>query len=191
MFTFRTPKFQSWREIDIEVTGNTANTVTTNVINGDQAFEWSADIADDDSAVISGNTRTDFHDYAFEWLPDSITWYVDGEVIRTYGTSEKRPIPDLSAKIMMNLWIFNGTAAFGGPEIENNQYPMTAEYEWFRFYKWDGDTYPCEAMNETCMTAADIASGLASNNPCDGIPGGASYQTLNGDTKTACSAACN
>merc|ERR1712151_157417 len=45
---------------------------------------------------------------------------------------------------------------------------MHSEYDWFRFYKWDGDKeYPCLAMDESCLTPDDLY--LASNNPCDGI----------------------
>lgn len=186
MFTFRTPKFEDWREIDIEVTGDSPNTVTTNVINGDGQFEWSEGIADAGATTLEVNTRTDFHDFAFEWLPDSITWYVDGQEIRKYVQPAKRPIPEKSAKIMMNLWIFNATAAFGGAELENNTYPMNTEYEWFRFYKWNEDmNYPCKTMNEACLDAADY--GLSSNNPCDGIP---AEGQITGTNKQACVATC-
>ncbi|OLQ15535.1 hypothetical protein AK812_SmicGene167 [Symbiodinium microadriaticum] len=102
MFIFRDAKFRHWREIDIEsyaqdtgelmgmsedsAEGDRPNSVTTNVLRAD-------------------NT---------EWLPDRITWYIDGKAVR---------------------------------------------YDWFRFYKWDGeDTYPC----------ADTY--LDGNNPCDGQP---------------------
>jgi beta-glucanase (GH16 family) len=190
LFAFRTPKFETWREIDIEVTGNATNAVTTNVINGDQRFEWMADFADANEAIVDGiDTRTEFHDFAFEWLPDSITWYVDGEMIRQYTTDSKLPIPELSAKIMMNLWIFNNTAAFGGPDLENNMYPMTSEYEWFRFYKWDQeDTYPCTAMNESCLSADD--TNLSSNNPCDGISAAGDIVKVGGATSPACTTTC-
>lgn len=64
----------------------------------------------------------------FEWLPNKVTWYIDGKVVRThYGG--RPPIPDKSAKIMMNLWIFGPKANFGGKEIYNNRYPMTSEYD--------------------------------------------------------------
>jgi beta-glucanase (GH16 family) len=139
LFTFRTPKFEDWREIDIEVTGDSTNTVTTNVIYGDDQFAWSPDIADDAANVFPAiDTRTEFHDFAFEWLPDSIVWYLDGVEFRRYEQPAKRPIPNLAAKVMMNLWIFGPSAGFGGPDIENNMYPMHSEYERFRFYKLDG-----------------------------------------------------
>lgn len=69
---------------------------------------------------------------------------------------------------MMNLWVFGG-GGFGGSQIHNNQYPMHNEYDWFRFYKWNGDKqYPCLAMDKSCLTQDD--QYLAGNNPCDGIP---------------------
>jgi beta-glucanase (GH16 family) len=168
MFIFRTPKFQEWREIDIEVTGTGTDSVTTNLITGDGKFAWSADIQEVESYQVPGiNTRTEFHDYAFEWVPDRITWYVDGKVLSERVTGSGLPIPELSAKIMMNLWVFDGSG-FGGVDGANNTYPMMTEYEWFRFYKWDGDTeYPCAAMDETCLKEAD--KDLSSNNGCDMI----------------------
>jgi hypothetical protein len=46
--------------------------------------------------------------------------------------------------------------------------PLTSEYEFIRFYKWDGDdTYPCPDMDESCLSSDDLL--LAGNNGCDGI----------------------
>jgi len=78
-------------------------------------------------------------------------------------------IPELPGKIMMNLWEYDRRALFGGKEIWNDRFPMRSEYDWFRFYKWDGDEqYPCAGMGEQCLTEDD--KYLSSNNPCDGIP---------------------
>jgi beta-glucanase (GH16 family) len=185
MFVFRTPKFEDWREIDIEVTGDGVDTVTSNLITANNTFTWDASIQEVSSYTLNGtNVRADFHDYAFEWLPDSITWYVDGNVVSQRKSGDGLPIPEKSAKIMMNLWIFNATAAFGGKDIQNNQYPMHSEYDWFRFYKWDGDaTYPCASMDVSCLPADD--TDLSSNNPCDGLP-----QVGDVAGKPACTATC-
>ncbi len=186
MFVFRTPKFEDWRELDIEVTGDGVDAVTTNLITANDTFTWSEQIAEPVALTVDGmNVREEFHDFAFEWLPDGITWYVDGQVVREKNAGEGLPIPEKSAKIMMNLWIFNATAAFGGKDIANNQYPMHSEYEWFRFYKWDGDdAYPCDSMDVSCLGAED--TNLSSNNPCDGLP-----QEGQVAGKAACTATCN
>ncbi|CAE7948123.1 licB, partial [Symbiodinium sp. KB8] len=143
MFIFRDAKFRHWREIDIEVTGDRPNSVTTNVLRADNTEWWRPSIAASSESHVHGNARAQFHTYGFEWLPDRITWYIDGKAVRSHYGGHP-PIPDKSAKIMMNLWIFGPKANFGGKHIHNNRYPMTSEYDWFRFYKWDGeDTYPC------------------------------------------------
>jgi len=169
MFVFRDSKFRHWREIDIEVLAGGANEVTTNVINGDNQARWQSWMQDSGMRKPwNVNTRKDFHTYAFEWLPKKITWFINDEVVRTYVWG-KVPVPDMSTKIMMNLWVYNGNRpVFGGKNVWANQYPMQAEYDWFRFYKWNGeDKYPCRAMDVSCVTGDDLF--LASNNPCDGI----------------------
>ena len=42
MFAFRTPKYQDWRELDLEVTADAPTSFTTNVIYGDKQQAWSA-----------------------------------------------------------------------------------------------------------------------------------------------------
>jgi beta-glucanase (GH16 family) len=77
-----------------------------------------------------------------EWLPTKVTWYVDGVVLRSNNNTAPG-IPTLSAKIMMNLWVFGSAGAFGNPA--NNKYPFHSTYDWFRYYKWDMETtYPMD-----------------------------------------------
>mmetsp|Transcript_82091 Transcript_82091/g.171842 ORF Transcript_82091/g.171842 Transcript_82091/m.171842 type:complete len:503 (+) Transcript_82091:58-1566(+) len=171
MFAYRDAKYRHWREIDIEVTGDSSRSVTMNVLFAENQEGWLPQIQSTKlfGAPEGTNLREEFHDLAFVWLPDKITWYFDGEEIAIHdSTVSSLPIPELSTKIMMNLWIFNEGYGFGGHEGWNNQYPMQSEYEWFRFYKWDGDnSYPCSDGGSSCLTEDDRY--LAGNNPCDGI----------------------
>mmetsp|Transcript_5965 Transcript_5965/g.14164 ORF Transcript_5965/g.14164 Transcript_5965/m.14164 type:complete len:479 (+) Transcript_5965:71-1507(+) len=167
LFVYKDAKFNHWREIDMEVTGDAPNSVTTNMLSADHTSRWSTHIARSRAIHPPGNLRAEFHTYAFEWLPASITWYVDGAMVRR-TTGQGLPIPDRAAKIMMNLWIFDTGYHFGGGQGYNNRYPMTSEYEYFRFYKWDGETqYPCAGLGTSCLTPDDLY--LSKNNPCDGI----------------------
>jgi len=168
MFVFRDAKFKHWREIDVEVLGDASGAVSTNVITGENVRKFRIDMDRSKKYKAPFNVREDFHTYAFEWLPHRITWFVDGEVIREEKTGDL-PIPELPGKIIMNLWEFDKRALFGGKEIWNDRLPMRSEYDWFRFYKWDGDEqYPCAGMGDDCLTKDD--KYLSSNNPCDGIP---------------------
>jgi len=166
MFLYRDANFHHWREIDFEITGDTPHSVTTNMLYADYTLDWSPKIQHSVHHAIRGNTRNDFHTYAFEWLPDRVTWYIDGKKIRELKQG-RTPIPNMSGKIMMNLWIFGEHAYFGGRQMHNNQYPLHSEYDWIRFYKWKGDKeYPCDGLSTDCLKHEDTF--LSGNNPCDG-----------------------
>jgi beta-glucanase (GH16 family) len=168
MFLFRTPKWTAWNEVDLELEpwddgngGSIVHKVAGNVVDfvntgagvpgypGGAAF-----VADPMSATY---IQTDVHTYAFEWTPTSVTWYLDGKVIHSYGGGNGNggstpKIPNLSAKIMMNLWVFGGPH-FGDPA--GNNYPLKSEYDSFRFYKLASETtYPC-SPTPGCLPAAD------------------------------------
>ncbi|HVU53099.1 MAG TPA: glycoside hydrolase family 16 protein, partial [Polyangia bacterium] len=176
MFSFRTPHFQSWREIDFELVQDLPASLSTNVIIGMNMTGFNANAQEVARAYPFGaqpamalpagyKSQGEFHTYAFEALPDHITWFVDGVPIRTktkgVGANDLI-VPELSMKVMMNHWVFDGTA-FGGADPTKNTYPMVGEYDWFRFYKWDMDpTYPCEPI-PACLPPADLA--LSVNNP--------------------------
>jgi len=162
MFVFRNPKFTQWREIDIEQIGDSPTVVGTNLINGDGQAAWADFFADTGGGPhpITFNAREDFHTYAFEWTSESVTWYADGTQIRQQVGAAKVAIPEMSTKIMMNLW----WGSFGGSGA-NNQYPLVTQYDWIRFYKWDmEDTYP---MDPAMLPQTDLDG--AKNNTEDGI----------------------
>lgn len=168
LFTFRTPKFESWREIDIEVTADQPKAVGTNLIFGNNVGAWNPSIQEFSYQPLPDNKghQGEFHTYAFEWLPDSITWFVDDVMVREKKAGSGLNVPEKSAKIMMNLWIFATAGGFGGDPTKN-VYPLHAEYDWFRFYRWNNeDKYPC-GTPPGCLPAEDRVK--SKNNPADGL----------------------
>jgi len=162
MFAFRTPKNLDWNEIDIELEPWGTTSVFGNVVNAKGATGYPAGNAAPWDAAGPGAFKIyDFHVYAFNWTPTKIEWFVDDKLVHEFAGTQAVPIPNLSAKIMMNLWIFSGTA-FG--DAANNKYPFTAKYDWFRFYKLDQEmTYPC-SPTPGCLPAADKTKS-SQNNP--------------------------
>jgi hypothetical protein len=165
MFIFRTPKWQTWNEIDVELEPSIPLSMAYNVVNatGQTMYPGGNAAPGNTMNSLSGYKDIDTHTYAFEWTSSSITWFVDGNMVNQYtATSGPDPIPTQSAKIMMNLWIFGGTGGpFGDPT--NNKYPFSAVYEYFRFYKWDQETtYPC-SPTPGCLPSSDTA--FSQNNP--------------------------
>jgi endo-1,3-1,4-beta-glycanase ExoK len=175
LFTFRTAIDQEWREIDFELLGSLPTSLSTNIIIADNPAGWSPFIEEPASAYPFGASpamalpdgygpREDFHTYAFEALPDHITWFVDGVPVRTKQTgvgTNSLNVPSRSMKVMFNHWVFQDTGFGGDPS--RNVYPFTGQYDWFRFYKWNqDDRYPCEPV-PGCLDPMD--ADQFANNP--------------------------
>jgi beta-glucanase (GH16 family) len=177
-FTFRNPKWQDWRELDVEITpANAANAAGTNIVWGNNAAAYgntSNSYSAKTITTLTGGATIydDFHVYALENVTGKSTWYVDGTQIRQEtGTGVK--LPDMSMKIMFNLWVFpnGGWGGAGGPGA--NTYPMSMLIDWIRLYKADADTtYPCSPL-PSCQPAAD--RDYQKNNAEDGLPAAAPW----------------
>lgn len=124
-FTYTGPSDNNpWDEIDIEFLGKDTTKVQLNYFtNGVGNHEYMHDLGFDASE--------EFHTYGFEWLPDSITWYVDGEAI--YTATEN--IPSTPGKVMMNVWPGTGVDAWLKPF--DGTVPLTAEYDWIRVTQYE------------------------------------------------------
>jgi len=115
-FTYTGPSDNNpWDEIDIEFLGKDTTKVQFNYFtNGKGNHEYLYD--------LGFNAAEEFHDYGFDWQPDSITWYVDGEAV--YTATEN--IPQTPGKIMMNAWPGIGVRDWLN-EFDGNV-PLKAEY---------------------------------------------------------------
>lgn len=116
-----------WDEIDIEFLGDDTTCVQFNYYtNGVGGHEYIHELGFDASE--------DFHEYAFDWQENSITWYVDGEAVYTATAS----IPSHSANIMMNLWNVKDSHAYWAGKFTPGKLPVTAQYEWIGYQSADG-----------------------------------------------------
>ena len=108
-----------WDEIDIEFLGDDTTRVQFNYYaSGKGGHEYVYELGFDASQ--------DFHEYGFDWQPDSITWYVDGRSV--YRATVE--IPAASGHIMMNLWNVADTNADWAGKFEGDSLPVTAQYQW-------------------------------------------------------------
>lgn len=117
-FTYTGPSDNNpWDEIDIEFLGKNTTIVQFNYFtNGQGNHEYVYELGFDASE--------DFHDYAFEWHPDKIVWFVDGKEV--YSASEN--IPSTKGKIMMNAWCGTGVDGWLNA-FSDTGLPLKAEYE--------------------------------------------------------------
>ncbi|MGL1936825.1 MAG: family 16 glycosylhydrolase [Fibrobacterales bacterium] len=81
-----------------------------------------------------------WHTYTIQWLPDSVSWSIDDIVVRTYREDELNmennivQIPDDYSTFLVNYWL---PSFYQRPE--NSEFPLVAEFDWVRFYRWDQD----------------------------------------------------
>ncbi len=121
-FTYTGPSDNNpWDEIDIEFLGKDTTIVQFNYYtDGKGGHEYIYELGFD--------ATEDFHTYAFEWLEDSITWYVDG--VEVHKATKK--LPSTPSKIMMNAWCGTGVDGWLNAFVDSDL-PLTAEYQWVRF----------------------------------------------------------
>lgn len=147
------PDSIEWEEIDVELEGGRPDKFQANLIYGKDTWEWwRTRVYGAWEDKIEVGPVDDWRVFAIEWLPDSISWYVDGELVKTLSATDidcdpeclppqelPTPIPNNPTTIFMNFWIpVDDVQDYFGGNKERNQYPMTAEYDWFRYYAWDG-----------------------------------------------------
>ncbi len=122
-----------WNEIDFEFIGRYDNHIQVNIISPGQRNHEAA-------IPLDFNPYADFHTYAFEWTPDYIAWFIDGEEI--YRQSEAH-VAEMTRdqKIMMNIWPPAYTDWVG--KIDSDNLPAYAYYDWVSYSSYtpgNGDT---------------------------------------------------
>lgn len=124
-FTYTGPSDNDpWDEIDIEFLGKDTTKVQFNYFtDGVGEHEYVHDLGFDASE--------EFHDYAFEWTKDSITWYVDG--IPVHKATEN--IPQTPGKVMMNVW--PGIGVDSWLNSFDGTTPLKAEYDWIKITQYN------------------------------------------------------
>ena len=90
-----------WNEIDFEILGRWNNVVSMNTITPGNSSHLRENYIED------FNPHANYHDYAFEWTPDYVAWFVDGVEHYRQDLPKHNHIATLkhAQKIMMNLWV--------------------------------------------------------------------------------------
>ena len=83
-------------EIDIEMTGNKQRLLFTTHYPGPWYYT--------DSLLPSFNPHDSIHDYAIEWEPGIVRWFVDGQLVNTQNQSFVAGLIH-PMRILMNLWV--------------------------------------------------------------------------------------
>jgi beta-glucanase (GH16 family) len=128
-FTYTGPsEGNRWNEVDIEFLGRNTTQVQFDIHNyADKAKTNSRLFNRAHIHNLGFDASAGFNTYGFHWLPNSITWYVNGVAVYTANTE----IPNIHSKIMINAWPGIGVDDWLGRF--NGNVPLTARYQWLAF----------------------------------------------------------
>jgi endo-1,3-1,4-beta-glycanase ExoK len=129
-FTYTGPPHGAGRphdEIDFEFLGKAPRAVQLNFFaNARGAHERMIKLDFDASATIN--------DYAFEWGPEFLRWFINGKLVHEVKGTQGDPLPSRPSKIILSIW--NG----GGKDTEDwlgrfsyPGQPLVAIYEYVAF----------------------------------------------------------
>jgi endo-1,3-1,4-beta-glycanase ExoK len=128
LFTYKQDVNESWQEIDIEFLGYLPKSIQYNLISGTlDSRKYQPKVI-----TLQYGPPTEFHDYAMEWKPDGITFYVDG--VQTHHDVQAT-LQD-AAHLHMNAWpTNNAVTSFAGP-LDTSAIPCEAQYDWVAAYSY-------------------------------------------------------
>ncbi len=117
-----------WDEIDFEFLGRDPHTVSINHYTNGKPYDTKV-------VQLGFDASQGFHNYAFDWQPDKIRWYVDGKQVAE--TPAGSPIPSHPGNMFFSLW--------SGSDVENSWMgpfsytaPVTADVMWAAYTPNDG-----------------------------------------------------
>ena len=120
-----------WVEIDIELLGRFKQIVDMNTMTPSSHLR---------THFVPFSTHLEFFEYGFEWTPDYVAWFINGEEVYRQTADH---VADLNhpAKIMMNIWnpIYDDWVGFWDERV----LPRFAYYDWVRYASYtpgNGDT---------------------------------------------------
>jgi beta-glucanase (GH16 family) len=123
--------YDPWNEIDIESLGHQLQGVQYNIITGTPGGGLTYQPHFD---PIGFSPYADFHDYAFEWRPGDVRFFVDGQPRHTDARNASRL--NQQVRLRMNCWPTNNEVTnFAGP-LNPNAIPTEAHYDWVRVYRY-------------------------------------------------------
>lgn len=118
-------------EIDFEFVGARARSVDASYYANDQS--------NPKDVPLDFDARSGFHDYAYHWTPDRVTWYANGKIVREIIRTADKPFPTTPGKLYISIW--NGTPMLNGwlGQFAYPGKPLVASYRYIAYTKLGED----------------------------------------------------
>ena len=143
--SFFTYRYGPWQELDIEFRGKDTDQMQANIFYNsgpvgapNNAAYNPLPFPKDTPIRCTCGAADAFHEYAIEWEPGVVRWFIDGEQV--LESTDPAQVPDLPQQLMMNIW----TSAYPNwlGELDEDALPAEAQYDWVRVYERSGQTTP-------------------------------------------------
>jgi hypothetical protein len=141
-----------WNELDFEKLGADCH-VQTNALYGnprsgsEQQHTMPADMCDA------------YHDYAFEWTPTYIAWFIDGqEIRREAGAIATAFAQNATAGMSMHFNVWPGNASFGG-NFDPAILPVHQFISWIQYSSYENGNFTVQWREE--FDGSSLPSGWA------------------------------
>ncbi|MEO8918839.1 MAG: family 16 glycosylhydrolase [Polyangiaceae bacterium] len=145
-----------WNELDFEKLGADCH-LQTNALYGKPVGDHSK------KAALTADLCNAYHVYAYEWLPDSIAWFVDGTEIRRetgdVASAYAVNAPD-GMQVHFNIW--PGDASFGGT-FSPSILPVHEYIDWVQFSPYVNGAFAAVKWREDFSDPAVPSSFLTGN----------------------------
>ncbi len=144
----------SWNELDYEKI-NSACRLQTNIWTG--TGTQSAEID-----TPSFNICNDYHTYGFEWTPDYIAWFIDGNQIRKVtGSSVTFYTQNATQGMSMHFNTWAGNSTFGGT-LDPSILPVHEYISWAQYSSYTNGAFQLQWREE--FAGSTIPSNWAAGN---------------------------
>ncbi len=126
-----------WQEIDLELLGRDTSKVLLNVYfnPGDPGTACNFGARGAPVTVdLPFDAADDFHEYAIEWEPHEIRWFVDDRLIHARGDWEPTPIPNLPMNLFCSIWPPCSAELAG--DLNASSLPVSSDLRRIRRWDW-------------------------------------------------------
>ncbi len=96
LFAFRGEDNSLHDELDFEIVTSEPDAVMTNVYKNEPLWAGHPEFT-----TYASGSITDYHTYEIKWEPDKVSWFVDGNLIRT----ETERVPAIPMELHLNAWV--------------------------------------------------------------------------------------
>ncbi|KAI0370567.1 concanavalin A-like lectin/glucanase [Pilatotrama ljubarskyi] len=145
-------------EIDWEFPGNQTT-------QGQSNFFWQGFVPQQTDGKVHGNltdTFSNYHDYTIDWQQDTLTWLIDGQVVRTLkrsdvtGSDGISRYPSTPSRIELSLWPAGIPSSAAGT------------VEWAGgMINWDDPDYKAAGHFYALVSSVSVQCADASTNPAN------------------------